>query len=81
MLELLEDNDGAPYPEAVQKFVRALTLYLEPSVMESARLDLVDALESVRQGEPDDSGLDCSYPGCTYQPGHLGAHSSEEEPS
>lgn len=26
-------------------------------------------------------GLECSHPGCTYQPGHLGAHSNEEEPS
>jgi hypothetical protein len=26
-------------------------------------------------------GEECSYPGCTYQPGHLGAHSNEEEPS
>lgn len=26
-------------------------------------------------------GLECSHPGCTYQPGHLGAHSNEEESS
>lgn len=26
-------------------------------------------------------GLECGHPGCTYQPGHLGAHSNEEEPS
>lgn len=24
-------------------------------------------------------GLECSHPGCTYQPGHLGAHSNEEQ--
>jgi hypothetical protein len=24
-------------------------------------------------------GLECGHPGCTYQPGHLGAHSNEEE--
>lgn len=26
-------------------------------------------------------GPECGHPGCTYQPGHLGAHSNEEEPS
>jgi hypothetical protein len=49
-IELLEDPDGAPYPEAVQEYVRR---HLPPVVVISAKADeevriaLVAALESV----------------------------------
>lgn len=56
MSDLLEDPDGAPYPERVQKFVREWSPWND-GVRDVAdfRAELVDALESVsRFVHPDD---------------------------
>lgn len=50
MPDLLEDPDGAPYPEPVQKVIRALeapALGLEEFEIEAARNDVANAIESV----------------------------------
>lgn len=50
MSDLLEDRDGAPYPEPVQKVIRALEaprLGLWEFEIEAARNDVANAIESV----------------------------------
>lgn len=43
----LEDPYGAPYPEAVQEFVRSMQSVTHPDDHEELRGELVDAIESV----------------------------------
>lgn len=45
--DILEDPDGAPYPEEVQKFVRIYEPAIPPGDRPEWRLELVAALESV----------------------------------
>jgi hypothetical protein len=44
---LIEDPDGAPYPEPVQKFFREWSRLFDDPALTEFRLELVDALESV----------------------------------
>lgn len=58
IIDLLEDPDGAPYPEEVQRLVRSVVANLGHEPYQLFRDDLVTALESVSKFEEQDRQID-----------------------